>query len=64
MEKNVKDGSPRNQRVTILYSGQRTFSDRATFEQKAEGEVKEQTVKIYKSNVPGRGGNQCKDPEF
>lgn len=27
-------------------------------------EVKEQTVKIYKSNVSGRGKNQCKDPEF
>lgn len=33
----LKEGSPRGQRVTILYNGQRTFSDKVIFEKKVEG---------------------------
>lgn len=38
----LKDGHPTCQRATILYNGQRTFSDKVIFKKKAEKEVKEQ----------------------
>lgn len=33
----LKDGTLKGQRVTLLNSSQRMFSDRSTFEQKDEG---------------------------